>query len=51
MVFQKTWRVSQNFSRIFQVSQTRFLAFMYVSQSQFFRKTILESHFSLTIII
>ena len=34
MVLQKLW-VSQNFSRISRVSQSRFLAVMYVSQSRF----------------
>ena len=41
MVLQKLW-VSQNFSRISRVSQSRFLAVMCVSQSRFFIRRCLR---------
>ena len=44
MVLQKLW-VSQNFSRISRVSQSRFLAVMCVSQSRFLYEGVSESRF------
>ena len=44
MVLQKLW-VSQNFSGILRVSQSRFLAAMCVSQSRFLYEGVSESRF------
>ena len=44
MVLQKLW-VSQNFSRISRVSQSRFLVVLCVSQSRFLYEGVSESRF------
>ena len=44
MVLQKLW-VSQNFSQILRVSQSRFLAVMCVSQSRVLYEGVSESRF------
>ena len=44
MVLQKLW-VSQNFTRISRVSQSRFFAVMCVSQSRFLYEGVSESRF------
>ena len=44
MVLQKLW-VSQNFSRISRVSQSRFLAVLCVPQSRFLYEGVSESRF------
>ena len=44
MVLEKLW-VSQNFSRISRVSQSRFLVVMCVSQSRFLYESVSKSRF------
>ena len=44
MILQKLW-VSQNFSRISRVSQSRFLVAMCVSQSRFLYESFSKSRF------